>query len=150
MTVLIRLIRDDRDHRSSPTARFAIVRERAGPQSGLLFPSPHSLLSPPLSSSLPNCIPLSFSLPLCLVASVDSWSVASSRLTPSDCLPQEITLLKPHNTVYKLVGPSLVPQDQGEARVNVEKRLEYIRSEVYVCSAIHAIDSRKGGESRWT
>jgi chaperonin cofactor prefoldin len=65
-------------------------------------------------------------------------------------LPQEITLLKPHNTVYKLVGPSLVPQDQGEARVNVEKRLEYIRSEVYVCSAIHAIDSRKGGESRWT
>lgn len=115
-------------------------------------PLTHSslLLSPPLSSPLPNCIPLSFSLSLCLVASVDSWSVASSRLTPSDCFPQEITLLKPHNTVYKLVGPSLVPQDQGEARVNVEKRLEYIRSEVYVCSAIHAIDSRKGGESRWT
>jgi len=111
-------------------------------------PLTHSslLLSPQLYSSLF----LSFSLSLCLVASVDSWSVASSRLTPSDCLPQEITLLKPHNTVYKLVGPSLVPQDQGEARVNVEKRLEYIRSEVYVCSAIHAIDSRKGGESRWT
>jgi len=112
------------------------------------FPPPltHSslLLSPPLSPTV------FLSLSLCLVASVDSWSVASSRLTPSDCLPQEITLLKPHNTVYKLVGPSLVPQDQGEARVNVEKRLEYIRSEVYVCSAIHAIDSRKGGESRWT
>jgi prefoldin beta subunit len=32
--------------------------------------------------------------------------------------------------VYKLVGPSLVPQDQAEAKQNVEKRLEFIRSEM--------------------
>ncbi|OCF32343.1 prefoldin beta subunit [Kwoniella heveanensis BCC8398] len=43
---------------------------------------------------------------------------------------QEFTTLKSHNTVYKLVGPSLVPQDANEAKVNVEKRLEFIRSEI--------------------
>ena len=43
---------------------------------------------------------------------------------------QEFALLKPHNTVYKLVGPSLVPQDQTEAKQNVEKRLEYIKTEM--------------------
>jgi prefoldin beta subunit len=43
---------------------------------------------------------------------------------------QEFSLLKSHNTVYKLVGPSLVPQDQAEAKQNVEKRLEFIRSEM--------------------
>lgn len=43
---------------------------------------------------------------------------------------QEFALLKSHNTVYKLVGPSLVPQDQAEAKTNVEKRLEFIKSEM--------------------
>jgi prefoldin beta subunit len=47
---------------------------------------------------------------------------------------QEFTLLKDHNTIYKLIGPALVPQDQNEAKSNVEKRLEFIRSEMYVFS----------------
>ena len=34
--------------------------------------------------------------------------------------------------VYKLVGPLLVRQDTFEAKSNVEKRLEYIKSEMYV------------------
>lgn len=45
---------------------------------------------------------------------------------------QEFALLKSHNTVYKLIGPALVPQDQAEAKTNVEKRLEFIRGEMYV------------------
>ena len=45
---------------------------------------------------------------------------------------QEFSLLKDHNTVYKLIGPALVPQDQAEAKSNVEKRLEFIRGEMYV------------------
>jgi prefoldin beta subunit len=45
---------------------------------------------------------------------------------------QEFSLLKDHNTIYKLIGPALVPQDQTEAKSNVEKRLEFIRSEMYV------------------
>lgn len=43
---------------------------------------------------------------------------------------QEFSKLTPNNTVYKLIGPVLVPQDQGEAKGNVEKRLEFIRSDM--------------------
>ena len=47
---------------------------------------------------------------------------------------QELDLLKPENTVYKMVGPVLVPQEQGEAKANVEKRLEFIKSDTCVPS----------------
>ncbi|WOO78880.1 Prefoldin subunit 6 [Vanrija pseudolonga] len=43
---------------------------------------------------------------------------------------QEFEGLKAHNTVFKLIGPGLVPQDQAEARANVQKRLEFIKSEI--------------------
>ena len=46
-------------------------------------------------------------------------------------LIQEFTKLKPHNTVYKMIGPVLVAQDQAEAKVNVGKRLEYIKGDMY-------------------
>lgn len=49
---------------------------------------------------------------------------------------QEFALLKSHNTVYKLIGPSLVPQDANEAKANVEKRLEFIKNEMYVTDYI--------------
>ena len=45
-------------------------------------------------------------------------------------MSQEFETLKPENTVYKLIGPVLVQQDQGEAKANVDKRLEFIRSEL--------------------
>ncbi|WVQ83488.1 hypothetical protein IAT38_005629 [Cryptococcus sp. DSM 104549] len=53
-----------------------------------------------------------------------------SQLSENELVLKEFTILKPHNTVYKLVGPSLVPQDSTEARANVEKRLEFIRAEI--------------------
>ncbi|RXK35689.1 prefoldin beta subunit [Tremella mesenterica] len=59
-----------------------------------------------------------------------------SQLSENELVLQEFKLLKPHNTVYKLVGPSLVPQDQEEARTNVEKRLEYIRNEMLVLGIV--------------
>lgn len=34
--------------------------------------------------------------------------------------------------MYKLIGPVLVKQDQAEAKANVDKRLEFIKSEMYV------------------
>jgi len=43
---------------------------------------------------------------------------------------QEFANLKAHNTVYKLIGPGLVPQDHSEAKANVEKRIEFIKSEM--------------------
>lgn len=32
--------------------------------------------------------------------------------------------------VYKLIGPVLLPQDRDEAKMNVEKRLEFIKGEI--------------------
>ena len=45
-------------------------------------------------------------------------------------IDQEFATLKPHNTVYKLVGPILVPQEQSEAKLNVDTRLDFIRGEM--------------------
>lgn len=39
--------------------------------------------------------------------------------------------------MYKLVGPVLVPQDQAEAKANVEKRLDFIRGDM--CVHLHLI-----------
>jgi len=46
---------------------------------------------------------------------------------------QEFANLTPNNTIFKLVGHVLVPQDHTDARTNVETRLDFIRGEMYVC-----------------
>ncbi|ORY27669.1 Prefoldin [Naematelia encephala] len=53
-----------------------------------------------------------------------------SQLSENELVLKEFSQLKPHNTIFKLVGPSLVPQDQAEAQQNVEKRLDFIKSEI--------------------
>ncbi|ORX36462.1 Prefoldin [Kockovaella imperatae] len=53
-----------------------------------------------------------------------------SQLSENEQVLKEFASLKSHNTVYKLVGPSLMPQDSAEAKQNVEKRLDYIRNEI--------------------
>jgi hypothetical protein len=40
--------------------------------------------------------------------------------------------LKPENVIYKLVGPVLLKQEQLEAKSNVDKRIEFIQSEMLV------------------
>ncbi|KIW00858.1 uncharacterized protein PV09_07615 [Verruconis gallopava] len=42
----------------------------------------------------------------------------------------EFSTLKEHNTVYKLIGPVLLKQDQEEAKMSVESRLGYIQGEI--------------------
>lgn len=43
---------------------------------------------------------------------------------------QELVLLKPSNTVFKMMGPVLVKQDIEDAKMNVDKRIKYITSEL--------------------
>ena len=43
---------------------------------------------------------------------------------------QEFNLMEPSANIYKLVGPVLAKQDVGEAKGNVEKRIEYIKKEI--------------------
>ncbi|WVW79853.1 hypothetical protein I302_101823 [Kwoniella bestiolae CBS 10118] len=65
-----------------------------------------------------------------LAGVIEARQRLDSQLSENELVLKEFTQLKSHNTVYKLVGPSLVPQDQNEAKVNVEKRLDFIRSEI--------------------
>lgn len=44
---------------------------------------------------------------------------------------QEFKTLGDSNEVYKLIGPVLVKQDVSEAKSTVDKRLEFIQSEMY-------------------
>lgn len=45
-------------------------------------------------------------------------------------ITQEFAALTGDNTVYKIVGPVLVQQDQSEAKQNVNTRLDFIRGEM--------------------
>ncbi|XP_058067021.1 probable prefoldin subunit 6 [Anopheles bellator] len=47
---------------------------------------------------------------------------------------EELQMLKPTNTVYKLYGPVLVKQELDESKQNVAKRIEYITKELKRCS----------------
>ncbi|XP_055534065.1 probable prefoldin subunit 6 [Wyeomyia smithii] len=47
---------------------------------------------------------------------------------------EELQLLKPTNTVYKLYGPVLVKQELEESKQNVAKRIEYINKELKKCT----------------
>jgi prefoldin beta subunit len=53
-----------------------------------------------------------------------------SQLRENQIVKDELHLLQPCNTVYKLIGPALVKQDLEEAKQTVEKRLEYITKEM--------------------
>ena len=68
------------------------------------------------------------------------WAGAQSRPPSRPAQPQrpqprlsplqELSRLTEDASVYKLIGPALVKQDMVEAKSNVTKRLEYIKSEV--------------------
>jgi prefoldin beta subunit len=45
---------------------------------------------------------------------------------------QEFAELEDDAKIYKLVGPVLLKQERAEAVMNVDKRLEFIQSEMYV------------------
>ncbi|KAG7811909.1 hypothetical protein KL921_002175 [Ogataea angusta] len=43
---------------------------------------------------------------------------------------QEFDTLDDDAKIYKLVGPVLLPQDNAEANLNVDKRIEFINSDI--------------------
>ncbi|KAH7928508.1 Prefoldin beta-like protein [Leucogyrophana mollusca] len=65
-----------------------------------------------------------------LAHSVDARTRLDTQLSENEMVKKEFAQLTPSNTVYKLVGPVLVHQDQAEAKTNVETRLEFIRGEI--------------------
>ncbi|KAG2369443.1 Prefoldin [Suillus spraguei] len=65
-----------------------------------------------------------------LASLVENRTRLDAQLSENEMVKKEFAQLTPSNTVYKLMGPVLVPQDQNEAKTNVETRLEFIKSEI--------------------
>ncbi|KAI0033864.1 Prefoldin [Vararia minispora EC-137] len=65
-----------------------------------------------------------------LSAAVESRQRLDAQLSENELVKKEFAVLTPNNTVYKLIGPVLVRQDPADARATVDKRLEFIRSEI--------------------
>jgi len=65
-----------------------------------------------------------------LAVLVDKRTRLDAQLSENEMVKKEFVNLTPNNTIFKLVGPVLVPQDHTEARTNVETRLDFIRSEM--------------------
>lgn len=61
---------------------------------------------------------------------VESRQRLDAQLSENELVKKEFALLTPKNRVFKLVGPVLVPQDLGEAKTNIETRLDFIRGEI--------------------
>ncbi|KAG1767261.1 prefoldin subunit 6 [Suillus occidentalis] len=65
-----------------------------------------------------------------LASLVENRTRLDAQLSENEMVKKEFAQLTPSNVVYKLVGPVLVPQEQNEAKTNVETRLEFIKSEI--------------------
>ncbi|GBE78790.1 Prefoldin subunit 6 [Sparassis crispa] len=61
---------------------------------------------------------------------VEASQRLNAQLSENELVQKEFAQLTPENVVYKLIGSALVKQDQVDARANVDKRLEFIRSEI--------------------
>eukprot|EP00793_Prasinoderma_coloniale_P004268 PRCOL_00000028-RA len=54
----------------------------------------------------------------------------SSQLTENEMVRKELDMVEEDANVYKLIGPALIKQDVTEAKANVDKRIEYITTEL--------------------
>ena len=53
-----------------------------------------------------------------------------SQLSENKQVKEELDLAAEGAKIFKLIGPALVPQELGEAKSNVEKRISYIAGEL--------------------
>jgi len=61
---------------------------------------------------------------------VEARQKLDSQLQENRSVQKEFANLADDAKIYKLVGPVLVKQDKSEAVMNVDKRLEFINSEI--------------------
>eukprot|EP00172_Hildenbrandia_rubra_P000968 Plantae.Rhodophyta-Hildenbrandia_rubra.ctg15568.p1 GENE.Plantae.Rhodophyta-Hildenbrandia_rubra.ctg15568~~Plantae.Rhodophyta-Hildenbrandia_rubra.ctg15568.p1 ORF type:complete len:130 (-),score=36.40 Plantae.Rhodophyta-Hildenbrandia_rubra.ctg15568:312-701(-) len=61
---------------------------------------------------------------------VNDGSSLNAQLTENTLVKKELSLLEDDGKVYKMVGPVLIKQDLNEARSNVDKRIEFITTEI--------------------
>merc|ERR1712038_374527 len=71
-----------------------------------------------------------------------------SQLSENKQVKEELDLAPEDGKIFKLIGPALVPQELGEARSNVEKRINYIAGELKRKEDLMAELDKKQDEAR--
>ncbi|KAI6205738.1 hypothetical protein M3Y94_00826400 [Aphelenchoides besseyi] len=61
---------------------------------------------------------------------VSNRRILETQLTENKMVKEELEFLVEGEVVMKLIGPTLLKQDTEEVKVNVNKRIEYIESEI--------------------
>ena len=54
-----------------------------------------------------------------------------NKKTENSIVKKELSLLDDEDIVYKLIGPILVQQETGDAKIQVDSRIEMINKEIY-------------------
>lgn len=76
---------------------------------------------------------------------VEARQRLDAQLSENELVKKEFAQLTPENTVFKLMGPVLVKQEQAEANSNVETRLGFIRGEIKRVEAqLKEIEAKQG------
>jgi prefoldin beta subunit len=75
---------------------------------------------------------------------IDSRQQLDAQRSENELVKEELGNLDGDAGVYKLIGPVLVSQDQADAKMIVDKRLDYINSELKrVDAAIDVLDKQE-------
>lgn len=61
---------------------------------------------------------------------IETRQKLESQLQENKTVQKEFAALDEEAGIYKLIGPVLLKQDRSEAVINVDKRLEFIESEI--------------------
>ncbi|QPG73056.1 hypothetical protein FOA43_000360 [Brettanomyces nanus] len=61
---------------------------------------------------------------------VSSRQKLETQYEENKIVKEEFDKLKKDTKIYKQIGPVLMPQDETEAKMNVDKRLEFIGGEI--------------------
>ncbi|OWB68519.1 hypothetical protein B5S30_g3900 [[Candida] boidinii] len=72
---------------------------------------------------------------------VSSRQQLETQYQENKIVKDEFNKLDDDSKIYKLIGPVLLPQDNTEANLNVDKRIEFIEKEMYVVSLTHYLIS---------
>lgn len=73
---------------------------------------------------------------------VSSRQQLETQYQENKIVKDEFNKLGDDSKIYKLIGPVLLPQDNTEANLNVDKRIEFIEKEMYVVSLKSYLVSR--------
>ena len=66
-----------------------------------------------------------------------------NKKTENNIVKKELSLLDDEDVVYKLIGPILVQQETGDAKIQVDARIEMINKEIHKLEKNYQTNSKK-------